>query len=408
MDGWIAAQIQALAEDHPRRLEKHMDKVAPKTMLGAFVDDCLSGGLAFLQLAVKDAAGNVTKQFHNSTFRKRWRRRIVFGLPKIYLRLYKGVSSTCYSCSRVNRRMKCAVTRADRQYWELQKRKHVMFVREERVHFNKMLYDGHTDPRILVGIVDGWDSCKTTIPSYANLQGELTGQYKNFLKTKITGVMFIGLQLYLWRTFPWVKCGANLTVTALVQSLVLLQSCRNILPPQLVLLVDGGSENINLCMFGWAVSLLENKQFTHVKYVRLPVGHTHNQLDQRYQAPSQHLHGVAAVDAHTPSAFMKELDNAYSKEGTTALGDADQRADHRMLGGHPHIADLHSTFDYDAVMIPPLDGKLAGHRFVERIFPAPTETNPEAVMIDDVCSSELHVFEFYTAPCGKCLHFLGR
>jgi hypothetical protein len=81
-----------------------------------------------------------------------------------------GASCTRYACTRVNR----AATRPDGEYLELQTRMHERFVREERMQFNNLLPDGDTDPKMHVGmvVVDGYDSCKTTIPALPALAAE--------------------------------------------------------------------------------------------------------------------------------------------------------------------------------------------------------------------------------------------
>jgi hypothetical protein len=134
MDMWIKRTVSALAEPHPRKNELHMDKVAPKDVLRMFKDDCKYGAMQVFNLYKgKSARGRDKFDFHPSTFRKRWAFRLTKGLPKVYLRLHKGVSSKCYSCSRFNRRksIKVARTRADREYWEEQKRLHLKFVYEK-------------------------------------------------------------------------------------------------------------------------------------------------------------------------------------------------------------------------------------------------------------------------------------
>jgi hypothetical protein len=411
MDMWIKRTVSALAEPHPRKNELHMDKVAPKDVLRMFKDDCKYGAMQVFNLYKgKSARGRDKFDFHPSTFRKRWAFRLTKGLPKVYLRLHKGVSSKCYSCSRFNRRIKVARTRPDREYWEQQKRLHLKFVYEERVLFNEIFYSGLSDPKLLVAIIDGWDSCKTVIPSYACLQGELGGMYKNFLKTKLTGVMFVGYKLFMLRTFPWVGTGANLTVTALVWALAHLQASAGNkagrqgaqLPPHLHLLVDGGAENVNKTVFGFAASLLVNKVFELVTLSRLPVGHTHNQLDQQYQAPSQHFHGDAAVDAPTPHEFMQELKECYSKVRAECATQDDQ-TEYDANGGYPTIADLLCTYNYDEMFLPSLDRHISGHRTRHRVFEAPTASNPHRVIVDSCLSSELHVFEIYLDPRGTTL-----
>ena len=406
MDSWIDSLVENLAEPHPRKRELHMDKVSPKEVLRMFKAACKCSDLGMFKLYNPKAKN--PWDFHASTLRKRWRHRLLHGSPKVHLRLHKGVSSKCYPCSRINRRMKVLKKKEDRDHWQEQKRLHLLFIYRERVLFNKLIFEGGSDPDKLVCIIDGWDSCKTVIPSYASLQGELEGKYKWFLKTKLTGVLFIGYKLYMLRTFPWVQTGANLTVTAFIYALAHLQSLAGVdkpgegtpLPPQLHLAVDGGAENVNKTMFGFAASLIQSKVFQLVTMSRLPVGHTHNQLDQCFQPPSQHFHGEGAVDAVTPEEFMAELNECYSKELAECVTD-DDKADLLERGGFPTIADLPMSYDYDQHFLPSLDKFIGGHRTVRRVFEAPTAADPHAVKVDSVMSSELHVFDFYADPEGK-------
>jgi hypothetical protein len=288
MDAFIDSLVNNIAEPH-----------APEEEGTAYGQGSAQGGPAHVQGGLQGFGSGHVRPVqpegkepmllpYVDAFRKRWRYRLLHGLPKVHLRLHKGVSSKCYPCLRINHRMKVMKKKEDRDHWQVeQKRSHLLFIYRERVLFNKLLHEGGTDPDKLV-CIDGWDSCKTAIPSYASLQGELEGKYIWFLKTKLTGVLFVGCKLYMLRTFPWVQTGANLTVTAFIYALAHLQSFANMdkpgqgqhLPPQLHLAVDGGAENVNKTMFGFAALLILSNVFQLVTMLRLPVGHMHNQLDQ--------------------------------------------------------------------------------------------------------------------------------
>ena len=146
-----------------------MDKVSPKEVLNMFKAACKCSDLGMFNLY--NSKENKFS-FCNSTFRKRWRKRLLSGLPKVHLRLHKGVSSKCYSCSRINRRMKVMKSKVDRDYWQEQKRRHLLFIYRERVLFNKLVHEGGTDPDKLVCIIDGWDSCATTHVQYGEVNAQ--------------------------------------------------------------------------------------------------------------------------------------------------------------------------------------------------------------------------------------------
>jgi hypothetical protein len=225
---------------------------------------------------------------------------------RLYLRSRKGVSSKCFACSRCNRRIDKATTPGQREKWREQKDLHLAFVFLERVLLNMRELLATIDPRRMHIIMDGWDSVKTVIPNYDTHQPELSGMYKSFLKTKLTGVLVTGWKLFMLRTYPWVKTGANLACTTLMHALCVYQNHHpeEGLPSALEMLVDGGSENVNKTFMGVMAWLVTKDVIQTVDVYRLPVGHTHNGLDQRFQGPSVWLHGADAHQAVTPDEWL--------------------------------------------------------------------------------------------------------
>ena len=183
---------------------------------------------------------------------------------------------------------------------------YLTFIFRERVLLNMRELRAEMDPRRMHATMDGWDSVKTVVPNYADHWPELTGMYKFFVKTKLTGFLVTGWKLVMLRTFPWLKTGGNLACTVLMHSLALYQQQHpeQGLPPTLELLVDGGSENVNKVFSGLAAWLVTTGVFQTVDVYRLPVGHTHNGLDQRFQKPSVWLHGMDAHQACTPDEWL--------------------------------------------------------------------------------------------------------
>ena len=207
-----------------------------------------------------------------------------------------------------------------RDHWRRQKELHLVFVYRERVLLNTRELTAEMDERRIHITMDGWDSVKTVVPNYTTCQPELAGQYKNFLKTKLTGVLVAGWKLILLRTFPWVKTGGNLAATALVHSLCKYQKDHpgEPLPPCCTFLLDGGPENVNKTFLGLCTWLVSMGVFQTVDIYRLPVGHTHNGLDQRFQAPSVWLHGSDAHEARTPEEWIKTVrDKPTNKDSAT-------------------------------------------------------------------------------------------
>ena len=311
IDAFIGTQVKALAEWQPRKKELHMDLVKPRVLLRRF-KSALKHRFALNTALYTKVDGADQFHFSDNYFRKRWQFRLKQAsdtFPKLCLRLHKGVSSKCFSCSRCDRRADCAKTPKEREYWKTQKEAHLLFVFMERVLLNEREFVAEMDNRVLHIIMDGWDSMKTVAPSWADIMGELVGKYKNFVKMKLSGVLVTGWRLFLGRTFPWVSTGANLACTVLIHTLAMYQyEHKDVgLPPHLELLADGGSENINKEFMMLCCWLVTKQVFQTISIRRLPVGHTHNGLDQCFQSPSQHFHGPAGVDAVTPDAWMFEV-----------------------------------------------------------------------------------------------------
>jgi len=228
---------------------------------------------------------------------------------RLYLRARKGVSSKCFACSRCNRRVDTAKTPAERAEWKRQKEMHLQFVFIERVLLNERELLAEVDSRRMHITMDGWDSMKTVVPNYRDHQPELAGMYKYFLKTKLSGALVEAWKLIMMRTFPWINTGANLACTVMVHALSLYQKDHPIegLPTAADVLVDGGPENINHTLIGTMGWLVTKDVFQTVSTYRLPVGHTHNRLDQRFQKPSLWFHGEDAHEAATPDEWKRQV-----------------------------------------------------------------------------------------------------
>jgi hypothetical protein len=312
MVAFMNTVVDALAEPQPRKPELHMDKVQPGYMLELFKAKIKKGGFReYLQL-YECVDGKDIFNFHDTTFRKLWAERLKNGEPRLILRKHKGCSSKCTPCCRCDRRMLLSTTPAERRFWKDQKEQHLMFVFGERVKLNERELLADLDWRGMHMIMDGWDSMKTVVPNYASQQADLSGTHKYFLKTKLSGVLVTGWRLVLCRTFPWVKSGANLACTAFIYALAMFQEDSRQtnggrLPTSLELLVDGGPENVNHTVLGVMAWLVTKGVFQYITLRRLPVGHTHNALDQRFQGPSMWFHGNNAHEAHTPSEWMQQV-----------------------------------------------------------------------------------------------------
>ena len=178
------------------------------------------------------------------------------------------------------------------------------------------------------------------LPITASDHKKLKGMKK--LQMKITGVLVHGGDTrgyYAIVTPPWLKTGANMTCT-IVMALVAWGVLKG--KKRWLLQVDGASDNIAYTVMYFAAWLLLMSQegrfgdllvLESIVLSRLPVGHTHIDIDQIFSVLARHLwghskQGLRALDIHTPDAFTdaikaahKNLKKCYSLESCINFDD---------------------------------------------------------------------------------------
>jgi len=103
------------------------------------------------------------------------------------------------------------------------------------------------------------------------------------LKQKIIGVKQHGKSKTFYRAFPHVKGGANITCEILLREIEnRMMKCKasgETFPQILFLQVDGGPDNNSKTFYGFCEQLVRDGVFHRIELCRLPVGHTHEDID---------------------------------------------------------------------------------------------------------------------------------
>ena len=150
------------------------------------------------------------------------------------------------------------------------------------------------------------DQSKLTLPHY-KLTPKDVG---NFLETKITGVLVHGKAFDCYISEPQVRHDTNLNLPRLHNTLMSLTK-KGPLPPIFYLQVDGGSENKNQWMLSYLSLLIELGVFSKIKMSFLPVGHTHEDIDQAFSRIAVYLN---QHDAYTYDEFVSCIRHSFLKE----------------------------------------------------------------------------------------------
>ena len=147
------------------------------------------------------------------------------------------------------------------------------------------------------------------------------------LQLKITGVLVHGAAstkkgYYAFVTPPWIKTGANLSCTVLMELIA-----AGVLKGQKrwYLQVDGASDNIAYTVMyfsAWLLLMSQMRCFGDLLVLekiilsRLPVGHTHIDIDQVFSVLARWLFGMRKSmtkpkDVHTVDAFLRHIREAH-------------------------------------------------------------------------------------------------
>ena len=138
------------------------------------------------------------------------------------------------------------------------------------------------------------------------------------IQQKLTGVHVHGIGYYLFRTMPWIKSGANLTLTVLCYLL----SCGIFdNTNKLYIQWDGSRENVNITNFyflAWVLMVCGSLGLSLTSFVvsRLEVGHTHFDVDAFHAILSKFLYGCVKTNdsrrsIHTARDFAEHMKRCY-------------------------------------------------------------------------------------------------
>lgn len=138
------------------------------------------------------------------------------------------------------------------------------------------------------------------------------------IQQKLTGVVVHGLGYYLFRTMPWIKSGANLTLTILCHLFAagIFDNTR-----RLYIQWDGARDNVNITNFYFLtwVLMVAGSLGLHLNSIvvsRSEVGHTHFDVDAFHAVLSKYLYGCVKTNdsrrsIHTVRAFKEHMYACY-------------------------------------------------------------------------------------------------
>lgn len=192
---------------------------------------------------------------------------------------------------------------------KLKKKLHIDFVKAERMEYQKKKDRARLNSsEYLSVIVDGADQSSFGLPHFTTTPKSQRG---HSLKVKLVGLLEHRLQvrLFLYTMTQDHETGANHVIEALHRFL-LTKRMEGPLPRKLFIQLDNCSrENKNRYVMGYLEMLVSACVFDSVECGFLPVGHTHEDVDQAFSSTSSRLR---THDAITLADLHRELRQTYS------------------------------------------------------------------------------------------------
>jgi hypothetical protein len=194
------------------------------------------------------------------------------------MRRYCGIPGKCEICAKIDElhQTKGASTeskRAARQCHVLHRGG--MFMLERKAYLQRKLRACRNKNKIFSCVIDGMDQSHSRMP--------YCGPNDNFpdaLKQHLTGVLIHGYGLQLYRNFNNLAKGADLTIYCFLSALNTWREANHgNWPEEIYVQFDGASDNANQYVLAMCELLVAKKMAKTVVYSRLPVGHTHGDID---------------------------------------------------------------------------------------------------------------------------------
>jgi hypothetical protein len=261
---WLAAYIALVGDPQPNRSgEIHLDECANYRAIHNEY------------LAVKqEEEGFTCKALGYNSFVQLWRD----CFPHVKIRRFKAVDSKCLTCSNLTFLRTQAKTNKERaELTRLHTWHRVTFMGERKAYYARRQCAAESPQSFLSTIGDGMQQGHNRIPH----MGASASQLVETLDTVIQGLLVHHKRIAFYRHFANVGKGANVAIYAWLSELEkeANASPSKTLPDTLYHQIDGGAENIAKTTIAIAEWLVLKGLTKRVVLTRLPVGHTHEDID---------------------------------------------------------------------------------------------------------------------------------
>ena len=248
---------------------------------------------------------------------------------------------------------------------------HHAFVRHQRAQYysRKDLAVRHPEDYISV-IVDGADQAAYCLPYFHERTHASAGDGK--IPARFMGALVHGRGAYAYTCLDDMRQGNNVTIQALHDCLaaVAKEDGPSRAPHTLFVQVDNTTKQCKgRFLMGWLGYLVLRGVFAEVYASFLPVGHTHEDVDQWFGCLARHLR---SVDAPTMDALLEAVRVSYTERYSGTHPRACQWESVANISEWigPHMCKITNITDYHQFRFTPLrvDGEVKNVRFHQKLW----------------------------------------
>jgi hypothetical protein len=215
----------------------------------------------------------------------------------------------CGECARLKTAIASATTKAEREKLRAERTEHLALTTKCRKAYYKNRELARKQPEeYLSTITDGMDQAKLRTPHFARENKAVTAQ----LDYTLQGVLFHGAmkRMECFLIPHTYKGGSNVTVHCLNESLKRMQAAYKKAglkwPHTWFLQLDNTTkENKNQFTLAYLQMLVDTGVFKRIEVSFLPVGHTHEDIDQRFSVIARRLRMCNILSMQQMASFLR-------------------------------------------------------------------------------------------------------
>jgi hypothetical protein len=223
-------------------------------------------------------------------FKKIWRKHRSHIIIRKHLQFSK-----CGYCDKYQEKMKETRDHIKRAAIKEEANRHIEYIKQEREYYYSKRMKATTQPnKYLSIIIDGADQSIYEMPHFHTTTKGTDGLLKHGMH--MVGGLVHGRGSYIYTANEKYKKDSNFLIEITQRTLQHLESQNNKpLPKILYLQFDNAADNKNKYVLSYLNHLVHRNIFSQIELSFLPVGHTHEDIDQMWSCHSNMMTGIIII-----------------------------------------------------------------------------------------------------------------